>query len=63
MTDKKTENKEEVKDKVPLTEKELQMMELREAVAFSYDLQKLRIQQGNRAGAQSSISPAILERS
>ena len=61
MTDKKTENKEEVKDKVPLTEKELQMMELREAVAFSYDLQKLRIQQGNRAGAQSSISPAILD--
>jgi len=39
----------------------VELMELREAVAFAYDLQKLRIQQGNRAGSQARHAPAQLD--
>lgn len=34
---------------------------LREAVRFAYDLQKLRIQEGNRAGAQADHAKAALD--
>ncbi len=34
---------------------------LQQAVHFAYDLQKLRIQQGNRAGPQADASPAKLD--
>jgi len=42
-------------------EKEEQRTRLKEAVRFAYDLQKLRIQQSNRAGPQAEESNAVLD--